>query len=45
MEKKSDDLSKKIKFDVHRERGTMKLGGLDEGNVLLSRNGTETNFK
>jgi hypothetical protein len=31
--KESDALSKKKKHNVQRERGTMKLGGLDRGNV------------
>jgi hypothetical protein len=33
MESESDALTKKKKHDVHRERETMKLGGLDKGNV------------
>jgi len=34
VEKESDALSKKKKKHVvHRERGTMKVGGLDEGNA------------
>jgi hypothetical protein len=33
MEKESDALSKKKKHDVYRERGTIKLGVLDKGNV------------